>query len=96
MSHDSRLQLQLEQLLRYGTTLCSVVIALGVLLDSIMQPGPPVDLVKIGILGFIALPVIRILRMLMHYASARDVAMVRVAGGVLTLVIVGAILGIIW
>lgn len=96
MSHDSRLQLRLEQLLRYGTILWTVVIVIGVLLDLVMETGLPVNLVTIGILGFIALPVIRILMMVMHYAATRDNAMLRVTGGVLTLVILGAILGIIW
>ena len=54
------------------------------------------DLVTIGIVGFIMLPVIRLLAMLTHYISIKDVPTTKVVGVVITLVIAGVVLGIVW
>lgn len=87
------LENQLERLLTFGTVLCTLVIAIGVLLDSI-DAKSPVNLVAIGVIGFIALPVLRILTMLRHYTLSRDIPMTRVVALVLGLVTVGLILGV--
>lgn len=96
MMQSDSLQTQLEQLLKYGTILCSVVIAVGILVDMLNAQSLRIDLVTVGIIGFIVLPVVRILAMLWHYVKANDIPMVRVVALVLALMIAGVVLGIVW
>lgn len=96
MMQEGSLETQLERLLRIGTITFSVIIATGVLIDAVEALSAPVDLVTIGIVGFIVLPVLRLISMLAHYLSTKDIPMMRVVGIVLTLVIAGVALGIVW
>lgn len=96
MMQSNFLETRLEQLLKYGTILCSVVIAVGILADMLIAQSLRIDLVTVGIIGFIVLPVVRILVMLCHYVKANDIPMVRVVALVLALVIAGVVLGIVW
>ena len=92
-SHD--LESQLERLLKYGTFIFSAIIAMGVLLDSLDAKPIPIDLVSLGIIGFITLPVVRLVVMLRHYVLSHDIAISRVVALVLVLVVAGMILGVI-
>lgn len=94
--HDHSLESELERLLKYGTIACSALITVGVLLDVLDANLLSVDLVNVGIVGFIALPVLRVLAMLRHYRGMRDVPMMRIVGIVLALVMAGLVLGILW
>lgn len=96
MMHSQTPELQLERLLKYGTIFCSVVIIIGVVLDALGMALGPFDPVMVGIVGFIALPVIRVLSMLAHYASSKDKPMTQVTALVLTLIATGLVLGIFW
>lgn len=93
---DTALEPRLARLLNYGTWICSATIAIGVILNALEFELPSVDLVTVGIVGFIALPVIKLFTMLAHYVSYRDVPMVRVVTVVILLVTAGLILGTIW
>lgn len=96
MTQDHTLESQLERLLKYGTIACTAIIAIGVLMDVLDTNPTSIDLVTLGIIGFIALPVVRIIAMLHNYVSTKDIPMVKVVAIVLTLVIAGLILGIFW
>lgn len=93
---DTALEPRLARLLNYGTWICSATIAIGMLLNALKIEQPSIDLVTVGIVGFIALPVIKLFTMLAHYVSSRDVPMVRVVTVIILLVVTGLVLGIIW
>lgn len=88
------LESKLERLMKYGTIICSLLIATGILLEAFNDYA--FDLVTAGIIGFIALPVLRQVAMLISYISVKDIPMARVVSIGLTLVIAGLILGIVW
>lgn len=91
---EHALESQLERLMKYGTITCSLLITMGILLKAFN--GSHFDFVTAGIIGFIALPILRQVTMLISYASIQDTPMARVVGIGLTLVITGLILGILW
>lgn len=95
MSEQS-LENTLARLLGRGTFMCSCILGIGILLDIFAISLTSFDLVEIGIVGFILLPILRLVTMLVSYAASRDVPMIRVVATVLTLVVIGACVGILW
>lgn len=94
MIHDRSLENRLAGLLRYGTLVASVTIAAGMVLNEVAPKDSVPDLVTVGIVGVIVLPVLRLGTMLIHYHSIRDLPIFRVVVIVLVLVAVGLVLGI--
>lgn len=86
----------LARVLGIGTFVCSCTLAIGLLLDITSISLAKIDLVTIGIVGFILLPILRLVVMLARYVTNRDAPMMRVVATVLTLVMVGAIVGTLW
>lgn len=96
MNHDHQLESELGMLLKYGTIVCSAIILAGIVQDLLEITTGPIDLVTVGIAGFILLPILRLIAMLRRYLSEKDVPMILVIGIVLALVAVGALAGLLW
>lgn len=96
MTDQHQLETELGTLLKYGTIICSAIILMGVVQDLLDIELGGIQLVALGIAGFILLPILRLLTMLKCYLSEKDLPMVRVVGIVLGLVMVGAIAGLLW
>ncbi len=96
MMQSHTLDVQLERLLKFGTIVYSVVIAIGVVLNELGIDLGRLDFIVFGIVGFIALPIVRLLAMLGYYMKCNDIPIMRVVALVLTLVAVGVMLGIVW
>ena len=96
MNGYGRLETLVAALLRYGTWLASAAIGLGLLLaiigSRLAVPGPPMRLATLGIAIFIALPVLRVLLMLLVFLRERDFRLALTAGLVLTIIIRGIVL----
>ena len=90
----------LARLLRVGTWLGTGIVAAGVLASSI---GGTIDLpptiggriVTAGIALFIALPALRVLSMSILFARERDYRFVAITFLVLTIVVLGGVLGMV-
>lgn len=93
MIQDRSLENRLAGVLRYGTLVASVTIAAGMVLNEVTPTASVPDLVTVGIVGFIVLPVLRLGMMLIHYHSTRDLPIFQVVAIVLFLVAAGLILG---
>lgn len=91
---EHALESQLERLMKYGTITSSLLITMGILLEVFSDSN--FDFVTTGIIGFIALPVLRQVAMLISYTSIQDIPMARVISIGLVLVISGLVLGIVW
>ncbi len=96
MTDQHQLETELGSLLKYGTIICSVVILAGIIQDLLDFDLAGIQLVSVGIVGFILLPILRLLTMLKSYLAERDLSMIRVVSIVLGLVFVGAIAGLLW
>jgi uncharacterized protein DUF1634 len=88
----------LAGLLGYGTWLASAVVAVGIAVTSAerssagpMSPGARI--VMAGIALFIALPVLRLLVMLVVFLRQRDYRFVAITALVLTIILLGLVLG---
>lgn len=83
-------------LLWYGTWLASALIAAGLLLIAIEQPFlfrlSGTELARAGVIGFILLPIARLLLMLVIFLCERDHAYTMIVA--LVLAIIGAGLGL--
>ena len=82
----------LAGLLRYGTWLASAVIGLGLALSLVGLSGAQV--VAVGVVLFIALPVLRVLVMLAVFLRDRDYRLALVAAIVLMTIVAGFVIGI--
>ena len=81
----------LAGLLRYGTWLASAVIGLGLALSLVGLSG--VQVVAVGVVLFIALPVLRVLVMLAVFMRDRDYRLAIVAAIVLMTIVAGFAIG---
>ena len=97
MNHDESRSLPLESLLggvlHYGSWLASTVIAAGLVLALSTQNLASMRLVAIGIALFILLPVLRVVLMLIVFLRERDYRFSAIAALVLTILLVGFVLG---
>ncbi len=90
----------LARLLRVGTWLGTGIVAAGVLASSIggtigLSPMIGGPIVTAGIALFIALPVLRVLSMSILFARERDYCFVAITVLVLTIVVLGGVLGMV-
>jgi uncharacterized membrane protein len=92
MNHDRTLEGSLALLLNFGTWLASGVVALGLALTLIGEPGTPV--VTTGIALLILLPILRVAVMLAAFVAARDYRFGAIAALVLTIIGLGFALGL--
>jgi hypothetical protein len=104
-NHDASPSLPLESLLagvlHYGSWLASAAIAVGLVLVLSASPmsahssavPPNMHLVTIGIGLFILLPVLRVALMLIVFLRERDYRFSAIAALVLTILLVGSVLG---
>ena len=95
MNQSHPLEITLGNLLKYGTLTLWILISLGVLLNAADISTPGIDLVTIGIVGFLVLPTVGLIAMLRTWLAGRDHAMARVVVIVLALVVSGLIVGIV-
>ena len=97
MSSDTgtptRLESQLATLLLYGTGVATAVIGVGVALALRHQPSAP-HIITLGIALFIALPIGRVLMMLIVFIRATDYRFVAITATVLVVILAGFALGI--
>lgn len=93
MSGHRQLETSLGNLLKYGTLALWIVTSLGVLLNALDISIAGIDLVTVGIVGFIILPTLALIAMLRNWLAAGDRAMVSVVMIVLALVITGLVAG---
>ena len=89
---DSQPELLLAGLLRYGTWLASGVTGLGLAMSLAGVEGTAV--VAVGVVLFIALPVLRVLVMLGVFIVDQDYRFVLVATVVLISILAGLVLGL--
>jgi uncharacterized membrane protein len=85
----------LAGVLHHGSWVASVVIAVGLVLTAITSPTGTYNLhlVTIGIALFLLLPVLRVVLMLIAFLRQRDYPFSAIAGLVLTIILVGFVLG---
>jgi hypothetical protein len=92
-----RLETMLADLLGRGTFLASMVIAVGLAWASTESGGPAsigARIVTAGIALFIALPVLRLLLMLVVFLRQRDFRFVAITAMFLTIIFLGLALGV--
>jgi uncharacterized membrane protein len=78
---------RVARLLGAGTWLASGVIAVGLALPS----GAPI--VNMGVALFIALPILRVVVMLIEFVRRRDYRIASIAAAVLAVILLGIVLG---
>ena len=94
-----RMETLLAGLLRYGTWVASLVIAIGLALDvrGASHGGPGYvagsEVVTVGIALFILLPVLRVALMLIIFVRERDYRFVTFSATVLTIILTGFAIG---
>jgi uncharacterized membrane protein len=96
-----RLERLLASLLQVGTAIASIVIGLGLLFDlvgaragfAVPGTGSDLDLVTVGVAGFILLPVLRVVAMLIAYLYDRDLLLSAISAAVLAIIAAGLIAG---
>ena len=100
MNHDESSSLPLESLLagvlHYGSWIASAAIAVGLVLALSahhLTGLANLHLVAIGIALFILLPVLRVVLMLIVFLRERDYRFSAIAALVLTIILVGFVLG---
>ena len=100
MNHDESRSLPLESLLagvlHYGSWIASAAIAVGLALTlgaNYLAVLANLHLVTIGIALFILLPVLRVVLMLIVFLRERDYRFSAIAALVLTILLVGFVLG---
>lgn len=88
-------------LLWYGTLIASAVIMIGIIFGAAAQmantPGlthTGYALIKLGVVIFVLLPIIRVALMLVMFAHARDYIYTAIAALVLAIIGVGILLGL--
>ncbi|MGO1767516.1 hypothetical protein CAP48_08415 [Advenella sp. S44] len=88
-------------LLWYGTLIASAVIMTGIILGALAQIGvtPALSLagyalIRIGVVIFVLLPIIRVALMLVMFAHARDYLYTAIAALVLVIIGAGVIIGL--
>jgi uncharacterized membrane protein len=95
---DRRLERRLATMLRLGTWAGSCIIAVGWLMSAIAEPALPrpaaMAVVRTGIALFILLPGLRVLLMAVVFVRERDYRFSAIAALVLTIIAVGAALGV--
>jgi uncharacterized membrane protein len=79
---------RVASLLHVGTWLASAVIAVGLVLPA------GAGVVTAGIALFVALPIARVIVMLVHFLRGRDHRIAVVAALVLTVILLGIVLGL--
>jgi hypothetical protein len=96
-----RLEQLLASLLQVGTVMASVSIGLGLLCNpggarvsfAVPEALSNLDLVTVGIIGFIILPVLRVVVMLLAYLYHRDILLGAISAAVLAIIVVGFVVG---
>lgn len=88
-------------LLWYGTLIASAVIMIGIILGAAAQMGDTAGLaqtgyalIKLGVVIFVLLPIIRVALMLVMFAHARDYIYTGIAALVLAIIGIGVLLGL--
>ncbi|MHC8946099.1 uncharacterized protein DUF1634 [Advenella incenata] len=88
-------------LLWYGTLIASAVITIGIILGAAAQMGDTSGLaqtgyalIKLGVVIFVLLPIIRVALMLVMFAHARDYIYTAIAALVLAIIGIGVLLGL--
>jgi len=102
MNGAGRLEELLAALLRYGSWSASAAIGLGYALALIGSHAdswnPPVlsnmRFVRVGIVLFILLPILRVLLMLLFFIRERDFRFAFISGMVLAIILLGIFLGV--
>ena len=89
-TEDHRLESLVAGLLRYGTWLASVVIGAGLVMEGLSG----IRIVWSGVALFIALPVLRMLTMLVVFVLHRDYRLVAVTAVVLVTILAGVVIGL--
>jgi len=84
----------LAGLLHYGSWLASAAIGLGLAMASLSAGPAGVRIATAGIALFILLPSVRVLTMVIVFARQRDYRFSAIAALVLTIVLLGFVLGI--
>ena len=87
MNSTGRLEGLLAAFLRYGCWSASAAIALGYALPNMRS-------VSVGIMLFIALPILRVLLMLLVFIRDRDFRFAFISGTVLAIILLGIFLGV--
>ncbi|MBV1699077.1 MAG: DUF1634 domain-containing protein [Hyphomicrobiales bacterium] len=81
-------------LLGTGTWLACAVLTAGILLQSLGIAQYGTEILWIGIAGIIALPVIRVAIMALHFARARQWRFAATAATVLLIIVAGVVAGL--
>lgn len=88
-------------LLWYGTLIASAVIMIGIILGALAQMDYTPSLaqtgyalIKLGVVIFVLLPIIRVALMLAMFAHARDYLYTAIAALVLAIIAIGVLLGL--
>jgi hypothetical protein len=92
MSTSRRLEELLAALLRYGSWSASAAICLGYALALIGSHPTSRNLVSVGIVLFILLPILRVLLMLFVFIRDRDFRFAFISGTVLAIILLGIFL----
>ena len=92
MNRAGRLEELLAALLRYGSWSASAAIGLGYAL-ALIGSRPNMRIVKVGIVLFILLPILRVLLMLLVFIRERDFRFAFISGTVLAIILLGIFLG---
>lgn len=98
------LERRLARLLQVGTVVITAILGLGILMHSTgMDSGIRIpatdwhlDLMVVGIAGFIVLPVLRVVVMLEAYLREQDRILALFAGLVLTIIAAGVVAGVMF
>lgn len=96
MSNSARhpaLESLLAHLLDKGTWLASAVIGVGLLLTGVGRPG--MSLVRVGVALFIALPIARVLVMMVVFWRERDYRFSMIALFVLLIIAIGVVCAVL-
>jgi uncharacterized membrane protein len=92
------LERRLATVLQLGTGLGSCIIATGWVIFAIGEPlslrGVALSIIRAGIAVFILLPALRVLVMIIVFFRERDYRFGAIAALVLTVIVIGAVLGV--
>ena len=102
MKRAGRLEELLAAFLRYGSWSALAAIGLGYALALIgshprtrnLWAGPNMQFVRVGIVLFILLPILRVLLMLLAFIRERDIRFAFISGTVLAIILLGIVLGV--
>ena len=104
VANDARLELLLARLLHYGTWMATAVIGVGLSLAffepharaTALAASSGMRIVTVGIAGFILLPVLRVILMLIVFVRARDYHFIAITAIVLIIILMGFAIGMYW